>query len=306
MAIAPLRLARWYFGAQAVAGSAWWIAVALNADVRRLTLGTWPIWPWAIADVLLFVGASAWASIRSSRRAAWTAAGWSVIVTGALAVSATAWRTHGWGAAGMVVASVGSLVAAAVFQFGRLPTAWFFIGPFRFRPAADRSVGGHVRRSLAQLVLFWSFFLIALPALAQWVERRWRIDAPWLANSSVRWAGVGVFAVASAAGLWSCLTMAVHGRGTPLPAATATRLVVAGPYRWVRNPMAVAGALQTIGIGAWFGSWSVAVLALAGGGGWDGGRPPRGGGGGGGARNCAGGGGGGLFRGGGCGWRFVL
>jgi protein-S-isoprenylcysteine O-methyltransferase Ste14 len=40
----------------------------------------------------------------------------------------------------------------------------------------------------------------------------------------------------------------------------ANRLVVVGPYRIVRNPMAVAGALQTIGVGLWVGSWAVRPL----------------------------------------------
>jgi protein-S-isoprenylcysteine O-methyltransferase Ste14 len=58
--------------------------------------------------------------------------------------------------------------------------------------------------------------------------------------------------------------MALLGEGTPLPAATARKLVVTGPYRFVRNPMAVAGAFQTIGVGLWRGSWMVIAAAIAG------------------------------------------
>ena len=57
------------------------------------------------------------------------------------------------------------------------------------------------------------------------------------------------------------MTMALIGEGTPLPAETARKLVVAGPYRYVRNPMAVAGVIQTASIGLLFGSWMVVVLA---------------------------------------------
>ena len=39
---------------------------------------------------------------------------------------------------------------------------------------------------------------------------------------------------------------------------------MAGSYRFVRNPMAVAGALQTIGVGLILGSWVVVVIAVAG------------------------------------------
>jgi protein-S-isoprenylcysteine O-methyltransferase Ste14 len=58
--------------------------------------------------------------------------------------------------------------------------------------------------------------------------------------------------------------MALQGKGTPLPAETARELVVAGPYRIVRNPMAVCGALQTIGVGLILGSWTVIAIAVAG------------------------------------------
>lgn len=140
---------------------------------------------------------------------------WTVGVTAALAVHGLVDRTAGWGVTAMTLASIGSCAAAATLWFGRLPTGWFFVGPFSFRPAADRPLGGHLRRSMG--------------------------------------------------GLWSCVTMALRGRGTPLPAETARELVVAGPYRWVRNPMALAGAAQTAGVGLWTGSWVVIALAAAGG-----------------------------------------
>jgi protein-S-isoprenylcysteine O-methyltransferase Ste14 len=78
------------------------------------------------------------------------------------------------------------------------------------------------------------------------------------------WVGAITFLLGSAMGLWSMASMALVGEGTPLPAATARKLVVAGPYRFVRNPMAVAGAVQTVGVGLWLGSWSVLVAAVVG------------------------------------------
>jgi protein-S-isoprenylcysteine O-methyltransferase Ste14 len=74
-----------------------------------------------------------------------------------------------------------------------------------------------------------------------------------------------IFLLASTVGLWSCFSMALLGEGTPLPAATGRRLVIAGPYRFVRNPMAFAGAFQTVGAGCYLGSWLVVLSALAGG-----------------------------------------
>ena len=42
------------------------------------------------------------------------------------------------------------------------------------------------------------------------------------------------------------------------------RLVIAGPYRWIRNPMAVAGIVQGAAVGLIMHSWLVIAYAIAG------------------------------------------
>ena len=81
---------------------------------------------------------------------------------------------------------------------------------------------------------------------------------------AVRWAGLALVLVASGLGIWSAISMSTHGEGTPLPSATARRLVIAGPYRFVRNPMAVAGIAQGVAVGVMAESWLVVVYALCG------------------------------------------
>ncbi|MFC7764900.1 methyltransferase family protein [Leucobacter soli] len=109
------------------------------------------------------------------------------------------------------------------------------------------------------------FFLVVLPVLIAWFEARWnlRIDAS-------EWRGPG-FAVglillvaASALGIWAAIAMSTRGDGTPLPSATARRLVIAGPYRNVRNPMALAGIVQAVGVGLMLGSWLVVLYGVCG------------------------------------------
>ena len=156
------------------------------------------------------------------------------------------------------------MAATLTLQSGRLSVQWFFIGPFAFRVAGNQSRGRHLRRSLVQLVFFWTTFLILLPLVLSSAERRLRLDWDPLQRSGFARVGPIVFLVASAFGLWSCVSMAVLGEGTPLPAATARNLVVVGPYGFVRNPMAVAGALQTVGVGLWRGSWMVIVSSITG------------------------------------------
>ena len=260
-----LVVARLYLGVQAAAGVVWWVAVFMVDDVRRWTLGSWSAAWLVVPDVVLFVGASALAAARSSRWAAAVVLVWTATMTAGLAWSGLVDRAAGWGLVLMTVALAGTTLSTAILWFGRVPVAWFFVGPFAFREARrGASRRSYLAQSVAQLIVFWSFFLVVLPVLLGWIERRIGVAAPALARLPDA-VGSIVFALGSIVGLWSCVSMAVFGRGTPLPGSTATELVVRGPYRWVRNPMAVAGAIQTIGVGLVLGSWLVLASAFAGG-----------------------------------------
>ncbi|GAA1794151.1 methyltransferase family protein [Agromyces lapidis] len=257
------RLGRVYFGMQAVAGLTWWIAVFTVPFVREATLGGLDAVLVAVLDVPLFVGASAIAAF-GVRAAAFVATGWTLIVTGLLAVYATVTGEAGWGVLLMGAATVASVVALSLMVLGRVPTEWMLVGPFAFRRAdATAKTGAHLAATAAQITVFWGVLLGVVPVVIAWLERRWglAVDAPtWLLPF-----GAVVFALASALGIWSAIAMATRGVGTPLPAATANRLVVAGPYRFVRNPMAVAGITQGVAVGLMLGSWLVVVYAVAGG-----------------------------------------
>ena len=242
----------------------WWLAVFASSEVQRWTLGGWSRGALVAPDVLLFVGGSALAAATANRWPAVITAMWTVGVTVALSLYALIERSAGWGAVTMLLASIGTLGATLTMWFGRLPVEWFFVGPFSFHPAGERSAASHVRHSLAQVVVFWSFFLLLLPALLSWIERRIGLEWTALDAPALRWIGLATFVVGSGVGLWSMWSMSVVGEGTPLPASTARNLVSVGPYRHVRNPMAVAGAVQTVGVGLLLGSWSVLVAALAG------------------------------------------
>lgn len=257
-------LARAYFALQALAGAAWWAAVFASDLVRTWTLGTWePLWLVG-PDLLFFVGGSAIAAARASWRAAAATTAWTGLLSIALLVYGLAAQAAGWGVLLMAAATVGSLAATLTLRVGRMPTRWYFVGPFAFRPAPERSRRRHVATSLFQLVVFWVGFFVLMPVLLAAVERRLRVS--WDLLTVPPWTVVGLvlFLLASPLGLASCLTMAVRGDGTPLPAQTARKLVIAGPYRWVRNPMATAGVVQSIGMGLWFGTWTMVVAALAG------------------------------------------
>lgn len=259
-----VRVARAYLLVQAIAGALWWVSVFTVPAMRSATLGAWSPHLLVIPDLLLFVGLSAYAAVRDSWRAAAIVALWTVALDIGLFVQGLVFREAGWGALAMLAAAIGSVAAAMTLRSGYLPTKWYFVGRFSFRPAPARSRRGQVAASLAQLVIFWVSFFVIVPWVLRRVEDRLRIDWPALGEFPWPTVGLVMFLVATPLGLWSCLTMAIVGDGTPLPAQTARRLVVRGPYRWLRNPMATAGVVQSFGMGLVFGSWTMLVLAIAG------------------------------------------
>ncbi|WP_411699129.1 methyltransferase family protein [Conyzicola sp.] len=253
---------RIYFGVQAAAGAAWWIAVAVSPLVREATLGGLDPLAVAVADTPLFVVGSALAAA-GVRAAAWVATGWTLLVAVALAVYATLTTEAGWGVLVMAAAAVASAIALYLTLTGRVPTAWLISGPFAFRPALpSRMAASHLASTGAQIVVFWGFFLVVVPLAITFFERRWAVGLPfpWFVPAI----GVVVLVLASGLGLWSGVTMSVVGNGTPLPSAMANRLVVAGPYRFIRNPMAVAGFVQGAAVGLVLSSWLVVAYGVLG------------------------------------------
>jgi protein-S-isoprenylcysteine O-methyltransferase Ste14 len=257
---------RWYFAAQAAGGAAWWIAVFTLPAVQAATLGSLQPFLVALADVPLFVVASALAAA-GVRAAAVVATLWTAAVTAAIVVWATVTTEAGIGVLIMIGASVGSFLALSLVLLGRIPTELVTSGPLRFRTAdPDGGRRRHVLGTAAQIVVFWGMFLGVFPLVIAFAEHRWRLHPPMpgpFVTASVA-TGAAVLVLASALGIASAATMSTQGAGTPLPSAMPNRLVVAGPYRSVRNPMALAGITQGVAVGLLLSSWMVVVYALAG------------------------------------------
>jgi protein-S-isoprenylcysteine O-methyltransferase Ste14 len=113
-------------------------------------------------------------------------------------------------------------------------------------------------RALTYAALFIGFVLVFLPARVLSAAGITRPPAigPWQVAGTV----IGVVGVVLAL---SCVfTFAVVGRGTPAPFDPPRRLVVRGPYRFVRNPMYVGAALALAGAALFY--QSLALLAYVG------------------------------------------
>lgn len=129
-----------------------------------------------------------------------------------------------------------------------------------FKPSTSNSLVWNVLKTLFQTSLFWGFFLWFLPEIIMYVEGVFEIRT-FQKQPNL---GIIAFVVFSILGLWSGMTMSIIGRGTPLPTDCPNELVIKGPYRFVRNPMAVAGIGQGISIGLFFGSFLIIIYALLG------------------------------------------
>ncbi|MCP2031119.1 protein-S-isoprenylcysteine O-methyltransferase Ste14 [Okibacterium sp. HSC-33S16] len=258
----PAWLGRAYFGVQAIAGGVWWIAVFTVPWVRDSTLGDLNAVTIAILDIPLFVVASAVAAV-GARAAALVSTVWTCVVAGALAIYATVTGQAGWGVLLMFAAAAGSVVALSLLSTGRVPVGWIIRGPFAFRPArVRRTTISHVAATFGQIFVFWGLFLVVIPSVIALLEQRWDLAISFPAGTQA--VGLTLLGCASALGVWSAIVMSALGRGTPLPSAMANHLVIAGPYRWVRNPMALAGISQGVAVGLILESWLVVAWAVAG------------------------------------------
>ena len=130
-----------------------------------------------------------------------------------------------------------------------------------FRPAAPASWSHHLGRTLLQCAVVWTVFLVLLPFALVAIERRLGIPAFEFAGQQQ--VGLLLLLGFSALNLWSGGVLSRRGEGTPLPLECPRKLVVSGPYSYVRNPMAIAGIGQGFAVVILLGSWAgLAYVAM--------------------------------------------
>ena len=249
MTLDPRTLIRPFYLGQALAVAAWWALLVTVPGSRQPFLVDgigWPVfraflWP----DALLLVGGSlvaAWRPVAGLRLLLLGAVAYPTLLCVAWSVASDSGHAA---AVAMALMLVGNASVCAELQL--------------FRTARPASPATHIACTLSQLVPFWGLFLVVLP----WHTARLdplRVAVGPLAQGLA----AGAFALAGALGIASAVVMAGKGLGTPLPVAAPALLVVSGPYRWLRNPMAAAGVLQVMAVAVMLGSPVVAVYAVMG------------------------------------------
>lgn len=114
-------------------------------------------------------------------------------------------------------------------------------------------------RALIYASLFVGFLFVYLPArLLSWsgIARPAEIQLPQIAGAFICAAGAVI-------ALWCVGTFISLGKGTPAPFDPPRRLVVRGPYRFVRNPMYIGMALALSGAALFYLSWPLLLYGCA-------------------------------------------
>jgi protein-S-isoprenylcysteine O-methyltransferase Ste14 len=114
-------------------------------------------------------------------------------------------------------------------------------------------------RTLTYASLFIAFVLVYLPArVLAWAG----IQSPG-ALGPAQWTAMVLGAAGAFVALWCVGAFAWIGKGTPAPFDPPRRLVIRGPYRFVRNPMYIGASLAVAAAALYFGSWAL-LLFVAG------------------------------------------
>jgi len=105
-------------------------------------------------------------------------------------------------------------------------------------------------RAVTFATLFIGLLLVFVPG--QIIDRSGIVRPAQL--GPVEYAGIVVAGAGGTIALWCILTFALIGRGTPAPFDPPRKLVVKGPYRYVRNPMYIGAAIALSGAALFYRS----------------------------------------------------
>ena len=112
-------------------------------------------------------------------------------------------------------------------------------------------------RAVTYAALFIAFVLVYLPGrFLAWSG----IVAP-ATTGAPQVTGMILVAIGTAIALWCVFTFVFIGKGTPAPFDPPRKLVVRGPYRFVRNPMYIGAGMTLSGAALYYQSSSIFIYA---------------------------------------------
>jgi protein-S-isoprenylcysteine O-methyltransferase Ste14 len=116
-----------------------------------------------------------------------------------------------------------------------------------------------IARALTYAALFIGLIFIYLPGqLLSWSG----IARPTV-TGPLQIAGMIIGGIGAAIALWCIFAFAAIGKGTPAPFDPPRRLVIEGPYRFVRNPMYIGATLGLAGAAIFYGSLTLSIYTAS-------------------------------------------
>lgn len=197
-----------------------------------------------LPDLLLIAGLSVWRSIQDRKSLEW-------LVLGAFSYA----TFYCWNATWL---TGGGWLSTITMTFGLGYNLFLCFAVYSFRESVSPSRWWNGSKTLLQLIGIWGLTLVIIPAGVQLSLGQELVPGQYAGLAVVL---LGCF---SALGVWSAAIMVWFGEGTPLPLDQPRQLVIRGPYRWVRNPMAIAGIGQGLSVALLLGSWPLVFYSLLG------------------------------------------
>jgi len=112
-------------------------------------------------------------------------------------------------------------------------------------------------RAVTYAALFIGFVLVYLPGrFLSWSG----IVAP-ATTGAPQIAGMIMVTIGTVIALWCVFAFVFVGKGTPAPFDPPRKLVVRGPYRFVRNPMYIGAGMTLAGAALYYQSLSILIYA---------------------------------------------
>jgi protein-S-isoprenylcysteine O-methyltransferase Ste14 len=110
-------------------------------------------------------------------------------------------------------------------------------------------------RAITYAALFIGFVLVYLPA--RFLSGSGIVEP--VTTGAPQVAGMIAVAIGTAIALWCVFTFVFIGKGTPAPFDPPRKLVVRGPYRFVRNPMYIGAGMTLAGAALYYQSLSILI-----------------------------------------------
>ena len=268
------RLGAAFYLFTAISTIVWIVSLVFVPRTKDLTLGSAInerlVWVFILPDVISALVLATWlapAVLKASQSVpaiSWMHVGaqgygW------AMSIGLTVLDPNAYWGLVLMTFSVGSALAFAL-RFQEIDMLW---GYFKFTPAPDRDSTANWHRALLQTLLMWIIFLGILPGAIAFGEYHLGFSRNWIVGDWRLSLGVLMFTVGTVIGLCSGYAMTREGNGTPLPSECTRNLIISGPYRFIRNPMAFSGIIQGVAVGLMIGSSLVSVYSVLGGIWWE-------------------------------------